>query len=175
MYTKAMPTSRTIQMVIQNMRTILITLKKHTQIRYCVLTTKVMDSKFNPPKLETKGKDIEDVIKTLSGLPYEQLGEETQLLMKKAHIAIPNQIRPVQGTLTGSAPMKPLNEGECWAKVEETLKLEGLNTWTEHNAKAAWETLLCNHKAFSVEKLEMGKTNVMKHKINLTDLEPFKE
>ncbi len=70
MYTEATP-SRTIQMVIQNMRTVPITLKKHTWISYCVLTTKVMDLEFNPPDLEMEEKDMEDVIDTLAGLPYE--------------------------------------------------------------------------------------------------------
>ncbi len=45
----------------------------------------------------------------------------------------------------------------------------------ERNAEEAKETLIQNHKAFSVEKLEMGKMDVVKHKISLTDLEPFKE
>ena len=59
--------------------------------------------------------------------------------------------------------------------MEEKLKLEGLATWSDQNTKAGKETLLQNHKAFSMEKLEMGKTYIMKHKINLMDLEPFKE
>ena len=45
----------------------------------------------------------------------------------------------------------------------------------DQNAKAVKETSLQNHKAFSVEKLEMGKMDIMKHKINLMDPEPFKE
>ena len=60
-------------------------------------------------------------------------------------------------------------------KVEEALKLDGLTTWTQKNADRVKETLLQNHKAFSVEKLEMGKTDIVRHQINLTDPEPFKE
>ncbi len=59
--------------------------------------------------------------------------------------------------------------------MEEALKLDGLTTWMGKNAKKVKETLLQNHKAFSVEKLEMGKTDVIRHQINLTDPEPFKE
>ena len=101
-----------------------------------------MDLEFNPPDLEAEEKDMKNVIDTFVGLQYEQLGEETQLLTKKAHVAIPNQIRPVQGTPTRSTPTKPLDEGEHRAKVEETLKLEGLASWTDWNCKAAKETLL---------------------------------
>ncbi len=45
----------------------------------------------------------------------------------------------------------------------------------ERNAEKAKETLLQNHKDFSMEKLEIGKTDVVKHKISLIDPEPFKE
>ena len=111
MYTEATPFSRTIQMVVQNTRTMPIALKKHMQIGYCVLTTKVMDLAFNPPKSETEEKEMKNIAKTLASLPYEQLGEETQLLVKKAHIAIPNHIKPVQDTLTWSSMAEPLDEG----------------------------------------------------------------
>ncbi len=90
----------------------LIALKKHMQIRYCILTTKVMDSAFNPAELETEEKEIKNVADTLANLPYEQLREEMQLLAKNAHIAIPNHIRLVQDALTRSDMAKPLSEGE---------------------------------------------------------------
>ena len=174
-YTEATPSSRTIQMVVQNTRTMLITLRKHMRIRYCVLATKVMDSAFNPPEMETEEQEMWNVADMLASLPYEQFREETQLLVKKAHITIPNQIRLIQDALIWSDLTKPLSKGEQWAKVEETLKLDGLTMWTGKNAERAKETLLWNHRAFSVEKLEMGKTDVVRHQINLTDPKPFKE
>ena len=111
-YTEATPSSRTIQMVVQNTRTMPIALKKHTQIRYCILATKVMDSGFNPPKLETEEKEMKNIANTLANLLYEQLREETQLLAKKAYIAIPNNIRLVQDAPTQSDMAKPLSKGE---------------------------------------------------------------
>ncbi len=87
-------------MVIQNTRTMLIALKKHMRIRYCVLMTKVMDLVFNPPESETEKQEMWNVADTLASLLYEQFGEETQLPVKKAHIAIPNQIRLIQDALT---------------------------------------------------------------------------
>ena len=60
-------------------------------------------------------------------------------------------------------------------KVEEALRLDGLTMWAGKNAERVKETLLQNYKAFSVEKLEMGKTDIVKHQINLTDPKPFKE
>ncbi len=59
--------------------------------------------------------------------------------------------------------------------MEEALKLSRLATWMGKNAERVKETLLQSHKAFSVEKLEMGKTDDIMHQINLTDPEPFKE
>ena len=111
-YTEATPSSRTIQMVVQNTRTILIALKKHTWIGYCILATKVIDSAFNPPKSETEEKEMRNVADTLANIPYEQLREEMQLLAKKAHIAILNHIRLVQDAPTWSNMAEPLSEGE---------------------------------------------------------------
>ena len=71
-----------------------------------------MDSEFNPPESETEEKDMENVANTLAGLLYEQLGEETQLLVKKVHVAIPNHIRLVQDGLIRSASTEPLDKGE---------------------------------------------------------------
>ncbi len=111
-YTEATSSLRTIQMVIQNMRTVPITLKKDTRIRYCILMTKVMDLVFNPPELEGEEQEMRNVVDTLANLLYEQFREETQLLAKKVHIAIPNQIRLIQDALTRSDPAEPLSKGE---------------------------------------------------------------
>ncbi len=94
------------------MRTMLIALKKHTRIGYCILMTKVMDSAFNPPKSETEEQEMKNVADMLASLPYKQFGDETQLLVKKVHVTIPNQIRPIQNALTRSDPAKSLSEGE---------------------------------------------------------------
>ena len=55
---------------------------------------------------------MKNVTDTLASLPYEQLREEMQLLVKKVHVAIPNHIRPVQDAPTRSAMAKPLDKGE---------------------------------------------------------------
>ncbi len=91
-------------MVIQSMRTVLITLKKHT--------TKVMDLAFKLPKSETEEQEMRKVVDMLASLLYEQLREEMQLLVKKVHITIPNQIRLIQDALTQSDLATPLSEGE---------------------------------------------------------------
>ena len=127
-YTEATPSLRTIQMVIQNTRTMLIALKKHTRIRYCVLMTKVMYLAFNPPKSEMEKQEIRNVVDTLASLLYEQFREEMQLLAKKAYVAFPNKIRLIQDTPTWSDLAEPLSKGEQQAKVEEVLRLDGLTT-----------------------------------------------
>ena len=55
---------------------------------------------------------MKNIADTLASLWYEQFREETQLLVKKVHITIPNQIRLIQNTLTQSNPAEPLSEGE---------------------------------------------------------------
>ncbi len=110
-YTEATPSLRTIQMVVQNTRTMPIALKKHTRIGYYILMTKVMDLAFNPPELEMKEQEMRNVADTLASLLYEQFGEEMQLLAKKAQVAIPNHIRLIQDALTQSDLAEPLSEG----------------------------------------------------------------
>ena len=71
---------------------------------------------FNPPNSETEEKDMENVVDTLAGLQYEQLGEETQLLAKKAHVAIPSQIRLLQLGAPRLNPWMRGNGRQRWRK-----------------------------------------------------------
>ncbi len=101
-----------------------------------------MDLAFNPPELETEEQEMRNVAHMLASLQYEHFGEETQLLAKKVHVAIPNQIGLIQNALIQSDLAEPLSEGEQWVKVEEALKLDGLTMWAGKNAERAKETLL---------------------------------
>ena len=55
------------------------------------------------------------------------------------------------------------------------IDLSGLEDWPEHLQIEAKEMLKRNAKTFSKNDLDMGRTNLVKHRINLTDPMPFKE
>ena len=60
-------------------------------------------------------------------------------------------------------------------KLLEKLNLNGLSEWTPCNAVIARELLHSYHDAFALEPDELRCTSAIKHKIRLTDEEPFKE
>ena len=55
------------------------------------------------------------------------------------------------------------------------LDLSGLKDWPEHLQTEAKEILKRNAKTFSKNDMDMGRTNLVKHHIKLTDPLPFKE
>ena len=57
----------------------------------------------------------------------------------------------------------------------EKLELTGLKSWTEENKETALDLLTEYHDIFALEDGEMGCTEAAKHKIQMTDLKPFKE
>ena len=57
--------------------------------------------------------------------------------------------------------------------ILKLIDLSGLEDWPEHLQIEAKEKLKRNAKTFS--KLDMGRTNLVKHHIKLTDPKPFKE
>ena len=57
----------------------------------------------------------------------------------------------------------------------DLIDLSGLENWPEHLQTEAKEMLQRNAKTFSKNDLDMGRTNLVKHHIKLTDPVPFKE
>ena len=55
------------------------------------------------------------------------------------------------------------------------MELTGLKSWTEENKEGALDLLAEYHDIFALEDREMGCTEAAKHKIEVTDLKPFKE
>ena len=55
------------------------------------------------------------------------------------------------------------------------LKLSGLESWTEENKNKTLNLLAEYHDIFTLEDGEMGCTEAMEHKIEVTDPRPFKE
>ena len=59
--------------------------------------------------------------------------------------------------------------------ILDLIDLSGLENWPEHLQKEAKEILKRNTKVFSKTDMDMGRTNLIKHHIKLTDPVPFKE
>ena len=59
--------------------------------------------------------------------------------------------------------------------VLDQLNLEGLDGWTEDQQKAAKDLLVDSADVFSENNLDLGKCNILKHNIKITDPQPFKE
>ena len=64
-------------------------------------------------------------------------------------------------------------KGGAW--VLDQLNLEGLDQWTDDQQKAAKELLVASADVFSKDDLDLGKCNILKHDIKITDPQPFKE
>ena len=87
-------------------------------------------------------------------------------------IQLANLIPPMN-TSTYQTPSEGEKEDDpC---ILEQLDLGKLSTWTEGQQHAA-RKLLCDFaNIFSKSDLDLGKCNILKHKIQLTEKQPFKE
>ena len=100
---------------------------------------------------------------------------------KKNHCSIQNnnlsntisQPDPPMNTATYQTPSEGQEEdAPC---IPDHLDLGKLSTWTEEQQHAA-RKLLCDYAdTFSKNDLDLGKCNILKHNIQLTDQQPFKE
>ena len=82
-------------------------------------------------------------------------------------------IIPPMNTSTDQTPSEKQKEADpC---IPDQLDLGELSTWSEEQQYAA-RKLLCEYaETFSKNDLDLGKCNILKHNIQLTDQQPFKE
>ena len=67
------------------------------------------------------------------------------------------------------------NKKEDESCIPEQLDLGEISTWSVEQQQAA-KKLLCDYsETFSKNDLDLGKCNILKHNIQLTDQQPFKE
>ena len=57
----------------------------------------------------------------------------------------------------------------------DQLNLEGLNSWTREQQQSARDLLVDSADVFAKTDLDLGKCNLIKHSIKITDPQPFKE
>ena len=87
-------------------------------------------------------------------------------------VAPANQVTPVVHPTRTSEESNPESQ-KGW--VLEALDLQGLQEWPESQQKQARELLLKWEHLFVCSGLDLGKTALIKHKIELADWTPFKE
>ena len=99
--------------------------------------------------------------------------------MPIARMVAANQVPLVIDTISAERPKEQLTltEAERQVLLLDKLNLSGLEAWPTEQAEKACGLLWEYHDNFSLEKHDMGHTNVTKHKIVLKDLDtpPFKE
>ena len=67
----------------------------------------------------------------------------------------------------------PLGEGGSW--ILDQLNLEGLESWTGEQQQSANDLLVDSADVFLQSDLDLGKSNIIKHAIKITDPQPFQE
>ena len=73
--------------------------------------------------------------------------------------------KPKQGPTGG--------KGGSW--ILDQLNLEGLNSWTGEQQQSARDLLVDSAEVFAKSDLDLGRCNIIKHAIKITDPQPFKE
>ena len=79
----------------------------------------------------------------------------------------------IQKVHASGSKQGPTDKGGAW--VLDQLNLEGLDQWTDDQQRAAKELLVASADVFSKDDLDLGKCNILKHDIKITDPQPFKE
>ena len=64
--------------------------------------------------------------------------------------------------------------GPNWGK-EETWVLDQLNSWTSDQQQSPKNPLVESAAVFSKNDLDLGKCNILKHNIKITEPQPFKK
>ena len=87
-------------------------------------------------------------------------------------IQLANMVPPIQTSKEQPSTEIKREDDSC---ILDQLDLGEINTWSEEQQQAA-RKLLCDYsETFSKNDLDLGKCNILKHNIQITDQQPFKE
>ena len=75
----------------------------------------------------------------------------------------------------GKSDQPTASEEDDGSWILKLIDLSGLEKWSEDDKNAAIEMIKRNANIFSKNDMDMGRTNLVKHHIELTDPIPFKE
>ena len=114
-----------------------------------------MENNFTKVEIEDLGEDLEEDLKD-----QDQRNSKPQCS---------NSENDIDSKVTNS------EEEDDGSWILDLIDLSGLENWPEHLQTEAKEMLKRNAKTFSKNYLDMGRTNLVKHHIKLTDPVSFKE
>ena len=189
-YSPLSPGSCRVSAVVENSTDKDITIPARTTICQLGLANRI-------PKLIYPGDDCdndqdpEEVDDTDEGLTYKQFEQyktvSDQLLTEseiksdrtQPKVVIENigpdmeeDIKP-QNLNAENTETTSIEDDGSW--ILDLIDLSGLENWPEKLQHEAKEMLKRNAKVFSKDDMDMGRTNLVKHHIKLTDPVPFKE
>ena len=137
------------------------------------------------------GHDPEEVDDTDEGLIYKQFEQyktvsdqlltESEIKSEKTQPKVviedigPDMEEDIktQNLNSDNAEDTSIEDDGSW--ILNVIDLSGLEDWPEKLQQEAKEMLKRNAKVFSKDDMDMGRTNLVKHHIKLTDSVPFKE
>ena len=114
-----------------------------------------MENNFTKVEIEDLGEDLEEDLKD-----QDRGNSKPQCS---------NLYNDIDSKVTNSEE----EDDSSW--ILDPIDLLGLENWPEHLQTEAKDMLKRNAKTFSKNDLDMGRTNLVKHHIKLTDPVPFKE
>ena len=189
-YSPLSPGSCRVSAVVENNTDRDITIPARTTICQLGLANRI-------PKLIYPGDDCgndqdpEEVVDTDEGLTYKQFeqyktvsdqlltdseikSERTQpkVVIEDLGPDLEKDIQP-QNLNSENTENPSVEDDGSW--ILNLIDLSGLENWPEKLQHEAKEMLKRNAKVFSKDDMDMGRTNLVKHHIKLTDPVPFKE
>ena len=115
-------------------------------------------------------KTVSDQLKTESEIKSEK--NKTRVEIEDLGPDMKEDIK-TQNQSSENVNENSMEDDGSW--ILDLIDLSGLENWPEHLQKEAKEMLKRNAKVFSKTDMDMGRTNLVKHHIKLTDPVPFKE
>ena len=116
-----------------------------------------IENKFNKVEVEDLGEDLEEDLEYLNQMNSNPQHSKSQ----------------IESSEESNKPNSEEKDDGSW--ILKLIDLSGLEDWPEHLQTEAKEMLKRNAETFSKNDMDMGRTNLVKHHIKLTDPLPFKE
>ena len=189
-YSPLSPGSCRVSAVVENTTDRDITIPARATICQLGLSNRI-------PKLIYPGDDCdndqdpEEVVDTDEGLTYKQFEQyktvsdqlltETEIKSEKTQPKIvvedlgPDLEEDIKPQNLNSENIENTSVEDDGSWILNLIDLSGLEDWPENLQHEAKEILKRNAKVFSKDDMDMGRTNLVKHHIKLTDPAPFKE
>ena len=180
-YSPLGPGSCRVSALIENKTDANITIPARTVVCQLGLANKIpklvypgdeCDNDQDPEELDETDEGLTykqyEQYRTVSEQLYSELKDDTQSV-KIEDIGPEDDINNIDSKGT---QLKDQDDGS-W--ILDFIDLSGLKDWPEKLQQEAKEMLKRNAKVFSKDDMDMGRTNLVKHHIKLTDPAPFKE